>query len=68
MAELRAEYSASSVDNEISDWRCDFQRIGHPPSVIMYPVLDFAELGEGEIASRLDDHALVVRSLEVTND
>ena len=44
--ELRAEYSASRVDKEISVCKCDFQRMGQPPIVMMYPVRDLAELGE----------------------
>ena len=35
MLALRAEYSDSKVDKEISVWSWDFQRMGHPPKVMM---------------------------------
>ena len=34
------------VDSVTSVWRWDFHKMGQPPRVMMYPVRDFAELGE----------------------
>ncbi len=46
IAKLRAEYVAWRLVNEISFWRWDFHMMGHPLRAIMYPVWDFADLGE----------------------
>ena len=44
VADDKAEYSASMVDNDTSVCRNDFQINGHGPKKMMYPVRDFADV------------------------
>ena len=48
VAELKAEYSASSVDKDTSVCKNDFQIKGHGPRKMMYPVRDFADESDSE--------------------